>query len=38
MQFLKQNGIKKSPDELINECLDGNNRTLIMNLDCNPYK
>ncbi len=33
MQFLKQNGLKKSPDELINECVDGNNRTLIMHLD-----
>jgi len=33
MQFLKQNKIEKSPDDLINECLDGNNRTLIMHLD-----
>jgi len=23
MLFLKQNGIEKNPDELINECLDG---------------
>ena len=33
IQFLKQNGIKKNPDELINECLDGKYRTLIIHLD-----
>lgn len=33
IQFLKQSGIKKNPDDLINECLDGNYRTLVMHLD-----
>ncbi|MCZ6647668.1 MAG: hypothetical protein O7B30_00255 [Thaumarchaeota archaeon] len=33
MHFLNENGIEKDPDKLINECLDGHNRTLIIHLD-----
>lgn len=33
IEFLKQNGTDKTPDQLINECFNGTNRTTAMHLD-----